>query len=56
MLGTSLTKLLKEKEREFDDNFEKIFGLADKVLSLLSFLVICLLILFYLSYPKLYSS
>lgn len=37
MLGTSLTNQLKEKERDFDDKFEKIFGLADKVPSLFLF-------------------
>ncbi|KAF7813611.1 mannosyl-oligosaccharide glucosidase GCS1-like [Senna tora] len=31
LTGTSLTNQLKEKQQEFDDKFEKIFGLANKV-------------------------
>ncbi|XP_028772194.1 mannosyl-oligosaccharide glucosidase GCS1 [Neltuma alba] len=31
LTGTSLTNRLKEKKQEFDDKFEKNFGLADKV-------------------------
>ena len=37
MLGTSLTSQLNDKKQAFDEKFEKIFNLAEKVLILLSF-------------------
>lgn len=37
MLGASLSNELKYKDQAFDEKFEKIFNLAEKVQRLLSF-------------------
>lgn len=53
MLGTSLYNQLKYKEKAFDEKFEEIFNLEEKVLSSLSFdlFMFCIKLSVVLNYP-----